>query len=226
MSGTRRPHPQRKRRVLLVVLMVAFINLPLLHSTWTRAKVERSGTVVTATVADHRVTDHDGEDRYWLAFTFPEDVDPDQEVWPVEVEEDVYDDAVATERVEVRVLPDSPATFRVEGQQTSGLVLGLTIFADVVIVGMILLTWRFGGSLGRRRPDLRMVATDDVRLCKPGSELERVGDLWLAKGEVLERTDDTVVLDLGDRRVVVELAGYANPVGYQQPAQAVGRMIG
>jgi hypothetical protein len=88
------------------------------------------------------------------------------------------------------------------------------------------LTWRFGMSLGRGRPDLRMVATDDVQRCRPGTELEQVGDLWVVKGDVVERTDDTVVLDLGDRRVVVELGGYANPVGYQQPAQAVGRMIG
>ena len=43
---------------------------------------------------------------------------------------------------------------------------------------------------------------------------------------MVEKSDDSVVLDLGDRRVVVELDGFANPVGYQQPAQVVGRMIG
>ena len=136
-----------------------------------------------------------------------------------------YDEAVASEQLEVRVLPDSPSRFRVEGQDTSNLVLGLTVGADLVLLGIALLTWRFGGTLGRR-PDLRMVATDDVQRCKPGAGLEQVGDLWVAKGEVVEKTDDTVVLDLGDRRVVVELAGFANSVGYQQPAQVVGRMIG
>jgi hypothetical protein len=105
-------------------------------------------------------------------------------------------------------------------------VLGLTIVADLILLAMILLTWRFGGSLSQRRTDLRMVATDDVQRCRPGADLEQIGDLWVAKGEVVERSDETVVLDLGDRRVVVELAGHANPVGYQQPAQAVGRMIG
>lgn len=212
--------------IALLVLLALLINLPIAHGAWTDSRLDRNGIDVTATVVDHGTLSPEDDPKYFLDFRYPAEIDPAEGQWSVGVSKTAYDDAVATERVEVRVLPDSPATFRVEGQQTSGLVLGLTIFADVVIVGMILLTWRFGGSLGRRRPDLRMVATDDVRLCKPGSELERVGDLWLAKGEVLERTDDTVVLDLGDRRVVVELAGYANPVGYQQPAQAVGRMIG
>ena len=224
MSGTRRPHPQRKRRVLLVVLMVAFINLPLLHSTWTRAKVERSGTVVTATVADHRVTDHDGEDRYWLAFTFPEDVDPDQEVWPVEVEEDVYDDAVATERVEVKVLEDQPSAYEAEGQvrHSSGLVL--TLLADLVLLAIVVLFWRFGRR-GRPLP-LRVAAIGDVERCPPGGVLEQIdGTLYLVRGEVAEMDDGEIVLDLGDQDVVVILDGHANPVGYQQPAQVRGRLL-
>jgi hypothetical protein len=38
-------------------------------------------------------------------------------------------------------------------------------------------------------------------------------------GEVLERDDHEVVLDLGDRLVRVVLDGHANPIGHQQPAQ-------
>ena len=142
------------------------------------------------------------------------------------VSKSTYDEAVASGHVTVRVLPDSPATFEVEGQSTNGLVLALTLVVDAILLGVGVLAWRFGGSLGRRRPDVRMVATGDVQRCRPGSELERVGDLWLAKGEVVERSPERVVLDLGDRRVVVELDGFANEVGFQQPAQAVGRMIG
>jgi hypothetical protein len=33
------------------------------------------------------------------------------------------------------------------------------------------------------------------------------------------------VLDLGDRQVRVDLAGHANPVGYQQPARVIGRIV-
>jgi hypothetical protein len=215
----------RRGGILLLVLLALVINLPVGHGAWIDRQLDRNGVDVTATLVDHGTLPPDDDPKYFLDFRYPEEIDPDGRPWSVGVSKAAYDEAVASEQVEVRMLPDEPARFRVEGQETSGLVLGLTLFADAVLLGMALLTWRFGG-LGRRRPDLRMVATDDVQRCKPGSELEQVGDLWVAKGEVVERSDDTVVLDLGDRRVVVELAGYANPVGYEQPAQAVGRMIG
>lgn len=216
----------RRGGILLLLFLALVINLPIGHGAWIDHRLDTDGVDVTATLVDHGTLPPDDDPKYFLDFRYPDDIDPDGGQWSVGVSEATYDDAVASERVQVRVLPDSPASFRVEGQETSGLVLGLTIFGDVVLLGMVLLTWRFGGSLRRGRPDLRMVATDDVQRCKPGSQLEQVGDLWVAQGEVVEKTGDTVVLDLGDRRVVVELDGYANPVGYQQPAQAVGRMIG
>lgn len=215
----------RIRTLLVLAVLAAVINLPIAHGAWTDARLDRDGVEVTATVADHGTLPPEDDPKHFLEFRYPDEIDPDGGLWSVGVSRATYDAAVASERVEVRVLPGSPATFRVDGQQTAGLVLGLTLFADVILGGLALLTWRFGGRLGRR-PELRMVATDDVQRCRPGSELERVGDLWVAKGEVVERSDDTVVLDLGDRRLVVELGGYTNPVGYQQPAQAVGRMIG
>ncbi len=215
----------RLRTLLVLILLAAVINLPIAHGAWTDSQLDRDGVDVTATVVDHGTLPPDDDPKYFLDFTYPEDIDPDGGEWSVAVSRATYDEAVATEQLEVRVLPDSPSTFRVEGQNTSNLVLGLTIVADLILLLIALLTWRFGGTLGRR-PALRMVATDDVQRCRPGGELEQVGDVWVAKGEVVEKTDDTVTLDLGDRRVVVELAGFANPVGYQQPAQAVGRMIG
>jgi len=44
-------------------------------------------------------------------------------------------------------------------------------------------------------------------------------------GEVLDRDDQEVVLDLGDRLVRVVLDGHLNHVGHQQPAQARVRVI-
>jgi len=216
----------RRGGILLVLFLALVINLPIVHGAWSDWRLDRDGIDVTATLVDHGTVSQGDDPKYFLDFRYSDDVDPEGRQWSVGVSRAAYDDAVAREQVEVRVLPDAPATFRVEGQQTSGLVLGLTVFADLILLGLLVLTWRFAGSLGRQRPDLRMVATDDVQRCKPGADLAQVGDLWVAKGEVVEKTDDTVVLDLGDRRVLVELAGYANPVGYQQPAQAVGRMIG
>ena len=224
MSGTRRPHPQRKRRIVLVLLLVAFINLPMLHSTWTRASVERSGTVVTATVVDDRVTEHEDGDRYWLAFTFPEDVDPDQQVWPAEVEEDVYDDAVATGQVEVKVLEDRPSAYEAEGQVRHWFGLMVTLLADLILLVVVALFWRFGRR-GRPLP-LRIAAIGDVERCPPGGVLEQLeGTLYRVRGEVREMDDGEIVLDLGDQDVVVVLDGHANPVGYQQPAEVRGRLL-
>ena len=216
----------RRGGILLLVFLALVVNLPVGHGIWTNRQLDRDGVDVSATVIDHGTMPPKDDPKYFIDFRFPKSIDSEGRQWSVGVSKVVYDDAVATQRIEVRVLPDSPSTFSVEGEQTSGLILGLTLFADVILLAMLVLTWRFGGSMGRRRPDLRMVATDDVQRCKPGSDLAQIGDLWVAKGEVVERSDDIVVLDLGDRRVVVELGGFANPVGYQQPAQAVGRMIG
>jgi hypothetical protein len=215
----------RLRSLLVLALLAVVINLPIAHGAWVDSQLDRDGIDVTATVVDHGTLPPKDDPKYFLDFRYPEEIDPDGGEWSVGVSRATYDEAVASEQLEVRVLPDSPARFRVEGQQTSSLVLVLTIFADVILVGFALLTWRFGGSIGRR-PALRMVATGDVQRCKPGGHLEQVGDLWVAQGEVVEKTDDSLVLNLGDRRVVVELDGFANPVGYQQPAQVVGRMIG
>lgn len=224
MSSTRRPHPQRKRRIVLVLLLVAFINLPIVHSTWTRWKVERSGTDVTAQVVDDRVTRNGGEDRYWLAFTFPEEIDPDQEVWPAEVEESVYDDAVASGEVGVRVLEDQPSAYEADGQVRHGFGLLVTVLADLILLTIVALLWYFGRR-GRPLP-LRIAAIGDVERCPPGGVLEQIeGSLYLVRGEVAEMDDGEIVLDLGDQDVVVLLDGHDNPVGYQQPAQVRGRLL-
>lgn len=215
----------RIRTLLLMVLLAVVINLPIAHSTWSDAQLDRTGIDVTAVVVDHGTLPPKDDPRFFIDFRYPEEVDPAGDAWSVGVSRSTYDQAVTSGTLEVRVLPERPSRFRVEGQDTSNLILGLTLFADLILLGLAILTWRFGGTLGRR-PALRMVATDDLQRCKPGAELEQIGDLWVAQGEVVEKSDDTVVLDLGGRRVVVELNGFANPVGYQQPAQAVGRMIG
>lgn len=215
----------RRGGILLLIVLALVINLPVLHGAWTAWQLDRDGVDVTAEVSDDEIVGPEGERAYLVSFTYPADLDPEQRTWTVQVTEAAYDDAIATREISVEVLSDEPATFRVAGQVTSGMVLVITLMGDAILVAIALLVWRFGGSL-RRRPDLRMVATRDVQRCQPGADLEQVGDLWVASGEVVQKTDHTVVLDLGDRRVVVELDGFASSVGYQQPAQAVGRMVG
>jgi hypothetical protein len=211
---------RRITQVLLVVVFALIINLPLAHSTYTDWRIDHHGEQVSATVTDHRA---DGSDHR-LQFTLPADVDPDATSWTVEVDEATYDDAVRTGRLDVRVLPDDPAAWHAAGEQTGHVALGITLFADLALLACILLLVRYGGRL---RPELRMVAVEDVVRCPPGAVLDRIdGVVYVVCGDVAEIGDDEIVLEVGDRRVRVYLDGHANPVGHQQPAKVIGHMVG
>lgn len=210
---------RRAMALLLVALVAVLVNLPIAHSTWTAWRVERSGTDVVGTVTDTSETG----DAFQVEFRMPRDVDPDQRLWKAQVDEATYDEAVASEQVEVRVLPDRPAAYLVEGEVTSRLVLVVTGLVDLLLLLALVLAWRGSG----RRTDLLLRATEDVRRCRPGAVLEALEDgQHLVAGEVCVIEPGEIVLDLGDRRVRVQLAGYDNPVGYQQPAQVTGRLVG
>lgn len=210
---------RRTRYVLVLVLAVVLVNLPLLHSTWTDQRVERSGIDVQATVVDHRTVGG----QHLLSFTFPESVDPDQRSWQADVDTTTYDRAVASGELGVRVLSDEPAAYRADGQVTSNSLLVMTLLADVVLILAVLLLWRLGG---RRRPQLRAIAVADVERCAPGSALDRIeGETFLIRGEVSAIEPGQVVLELGDRSVLVYLDGHLNAVGHQQPAQVRARLV-
>jgi hypothetical protein len=210
----------RRRAALLVVLLAVLVNLPLLHSLYQQQRISSSGEDVTATVVDDRVV---GGDQYLISFTFPESVDPDQGQWEAQVSEETYDDAVAAGQVTVRVLEGDPAAHRVVGEVNSRVPLVITILADVILVVVVLLLWRYGGP---RRAQLRAVALSDVTRCAPEVLLERLaGEDYLIRGEVREIGEGSVTLDLGNRAVVVLLDGHLNPVGHQQPAQVRARLI-
>ncbi|MFC4785836.1 hypothetical protein ACT8ZV_15255 [Nocardioides sp. MAHUQ-72] len=214
----------RPRSVLLVLLLAVLVNLPVAHDGWTRWRVERSGTDVTATVVDHTVLGSGSGAEHYLSFRYDEDVDPDQRTWTVEVDEATYDAAVADEQLTVRVVPDDPGAYSVDGEVTSRVGLVLTLVADLVLAALVLLAWRLGG---RRRPRLFVVATTDVASCERGTALERIsGDLYLVRGEVSAIEGDRIVLDLGDREVAVTLDGHRNAVDRHQPAEVHGRLVG
>jgi len=210
---------RRTRYLLVLVLAAVLINLPLLHSTWTDQRVERNGIDVHATVLEHRTVGG----QHLLSFRFPESVDPDQRSWQADVDETTYDHAVGTGEVGVRVLEDDPSAYRVDGQVTSRSLLVMTLLADVLLVVSALLLWRLGG---RRRPQLRAIAVEDVERCAPGSALDRIeGETYLIRGEVTAVEPGQVVLQLTDRSVLVYLDGHQNAVGYQQPAQVRARLV-
>ncbi|MBB3045550.1 hypothetical protein [Nocardioides soli] len=210
---------RRTRYVLVLVLAAVLVNLPLLHATWTDLRVDRSGVEVEATVVDHRTAGG----QHLLTFRFPEDIDPDQRTWSADVDAATFDRAVGTGEITVRVVESDPAAYRVDGQVDSSALLVITLIADVLLVVVALLLWRYGG---RRRPQLRAIAVGDVERCPPGVALDRIeGETYLVRGEVAELGDDRVVIELADRSVLVLLDGHRNPVGHQQAAQVHARLI-
>lgn len=215
----------RKRRgVVLLVVLVFLINLPIVHSTITNWRVSSSGVDVTAEVTDARVTSPDDDPRYWLGIRFPEDIDPDQTIWPVEVDPATYDAALEARQIEARVLKSNPAAFRVEGEVRGWLGLITTLIADAILLLILLVVRRFGRRPGP--PPLRLAAIGDVERCPPGGLVEQIeGSLYLVRGEVVAIEEGEVVLAAGEQEVVVVLDGHANPVGYQQPAQVRGRVV-
>ncbi|MDF1604548.1 hypothetical protein [Nocardioides sp. YIM 152315] len=101
--------------------------------------------------------------------------------------------------------------------------LVVTLAADVALAVAAILLTRHGGP---RRPQLRAIAVGDVERCPPGVALDRVeGETYLIRGEVVDIAADRVVIELGDRSVLVLLDGHANPVGHQQAAQVRARLV-
>ncbi len=215
----------RKRRgTVLLVVLVFLINLPIVHSTITNWRVSSSGVDATAEVTDARVTNPDDDPRYWLGIRFPEDIDPAQTIWPVEVDPAAYDAALEARQIEARVLKSNPAAFRVDGEIRGWLGLITTLIADAILLLILLVVRRFGRRPGP--PPLRLAAIGDVERCPPGGLVEQIeGSLYLVRGEVVAIDDGEVVLDAGQQEVVVVLDGHENPVGYQQPAQVRGRVV-
>jgi len=211
---------KRKTRYVLVLLVaVVLVNLPLVHSTYTDQRVQRSGVDVQATVVEHRTVGG----QHLVSFTFPKTVDPDQRTWQADLESSAYDAAATSGELEVRVLQDDPSAYVADGQVESNAILVMTVIADVLLLLTALLLWRVGG---RRRPQLRAIAVEDVERGGDGAVLDRIeGQTYLIRGEVSAIEPGQVVLELGGRSVLVYLDGHVNPVGYQQVAQVRARLV-
>lgn len=212
----------RTSRRLLIIVVAALVNLPLAHSTWTRLDVERNGVDVVAEVTEAHNLGTAEDPSWWLGYVLPEEIDAKQSQWTAEVDTATYDKAVAAETVPARVLAGEPGTAIVEGQVHSSAGLILTLVVDAFLLLMLFLLWRFRGRAWREVVTLE--ALEDVALARPGASWVDLDDGTVrVAGEVLERNDHEVVLDLGERLVRVVLDGHANPIGHQQPATVRAR---
>lgn len=209
-----------KLKLVLVALVVVMINLPFAHSTWQDRRLDNDGLERTATLVEAEETDAD----HILTFEVPESEGQPSFSDTARVDRAAYDAAVASGQVPIRVLPGSTTVWEVEGQVEDGNGLVITLIADAFLLVLVLLLLRFGSGL---RQEMVLMATEDLERCPPGSVLDQIDGLrFVVCGEVETIEDDAVVLDLGDRRVRVLLAGHHNPAGYQQPVRATGTMVG
>ena len=203
---------------VLIAVVIVLVNLPVVHSTWTRSSVERSGVEVAAVVTEARNLGSAETPSWWLSYRLPEAIDPEQASWSAEVDAAAYEKAEEDGTVPVRVIEGRPATAIVEGEVRSSTGLIGTLVVDALLLAMLLLLWRVRGR-GRREVET-VEALEDVSLAGPGASWEDLGDGTVrVSGEVLERDEHEVVLDVGDKLVRVVLDGHANPVGHPQSAQ-------
>lgn len=215
----------RRGSAIVLLLMTAVINLPILHSTWTQWRIDRNGIEMVATVTGDFVISPDADPRYFVEFQYDPEFDPEQILWSAPVDEATYEEVTESEELTVLALADDPGAYKVQGELSSRAGLFLSLLANLVLLSLWVLVWRTR-SVGDGHADLHLVAVEDIKRCKPGSSIERVGsDTYLVCGEICAITDDSVVLALGDRKVHVLMGTHANPVGYQQPAQVTGRAV-
>lgn len=210
----------RRWSALLLVIGAVVINLPVAHSGYYGWRLDGDGVETSAVVTDTQELPPEDDPTYAVEFRFDSDIDPEQRKWFASVDEETYQEAESTDRIDVRVLPDHPSTYEAAGQEKTRMGLVLTALGDLMLILIALVLWK----APPRIEELHLVAAGDVEVGRRKPGLQRIhGDLYEVYGEVTGIEDDHVVLDIGNRQSVrVRLNGHKNRVGYEQPARVVG----
>lgn len=147
-------------RVLLALLLIGVVvNLPLAHGAWQRGQLARDGVEVRAVVLEPV-----GERT--LVVRLPEEVggsrvDDDAREQQVPASTEALDAALTAGETTVRVLPGRPQVLEVADAEggsggalgVGGVLLGVTLLADLALVLAGLLAWRFAGRIGVAEPE-------------------------------------------------------------------------
>ena len=204
-----------------MVVALIVINVPYVLHQWQLHRVGSDGIHVTATVVS---VGHAGDDVV-LGFRLPVSVDPDQTVRTARVNATAGAAAVQSGEVDVRVLEGHPAVYQLEGQKRGHAATVFTLGADVLLLLIVVLSWRLGGRL--RRPSLVAVALGDVETGEEGSLLDKQDDdTYIINGEIAETGADSMLLSLRDRDVTVHLRGHANPIDVGERAKVHAHLVG
>ena len=132
---------QRGVSVALVLFVAAIVNFPVAHNTYLQWQLERSGEDVVAQVTEAREVGND----FIVVVTIPATNARAEFVGGVaRVDEITFIEARDTKAIPARALPDREGVFEVRGQQRSRVGLIATLIADLFLIAIVGLRWRFG----------------------------------------------------------------------------------
>jgi len=215
-----------RRGVWLFALacVALLINLPILYSAWINHRIAEDGITTTAEVVDAEGVPDDDPEVWIVTYKFTEEIDPDQNEYQIQVDEETFNYAKTSDLVEVRYLDGKPGAHVVKGHVSNNLLLIMVILGDLALLGFLWLYLK----VGRRDSTLKLLATSDVERSRDAAYgVSQVsGDEWVVIGEINKIVGDVITLvTVGGREVQVTLAEHENLVGYQQPCQVRGREL-
>jgi hypothetical protein len=208
-------------RIILVLFVLVVINVPYGLHEYQLHRAATSGVRVSATVVDVTPAGDDAN----VSFRLPKSIDAKQTVRTAKVDGQVGQRASQTKQLSVRVLEGHPGAFRADGQVRTYGGLIFTVVADLLVAGMLILSWRLGGRL--RRPTLVGIAVEDVESGSEGSVLDKQEDgTYVINGEVAEAGPSTLLLTLHDRDVEINLRDHENSVAVGEWARVRAQLVG
>lgn len=138
----------RRGALLAILLLAVVVNVPLAHGAWQQARLARDGVEVRALVLEPT---GDGTLVVRLPDQLGDSVVPEAErEQPVPASGEVRDAALTAGETTVRALPGRPQVVALaDGAPgllgVGGVLLGVTLLADLFLVAAALLAWRFAG---------------------------------------------------------------------------------